>query len=94
MSSQRRGGRIRPHQQDIEDTVEILGANIAVSAKHSASAKATEQQDLTEKSRRNYRNRIKHVYEWLKTDYPKYYYVGVIELSAHDWILIRSPRLA
>jgi hypothetical protein len=33
------GGRIRPHQRDSDDTVEILGANIAVSAEHIASAK-------------------------------------------------------
>jgi hypothetical protein len=44
MSSQRRGGRIRPHQRDANDDVEILGANIAVSAEHVASVKATERQ--------------------------------------------------
>jgi hypothetical protein len=81
MSSQRRGGRIRPHQRDADDNVEILGANIAVSAEHTASVKATERQDLNEKNKRNYRNRIKHIYEWLKIEYPDYYNVGVIELS-------------
>jgi hypothetical protein len=80
--SSRRGGRIRPHERNTgDDNVEILGANIAVSAEHTASVKATERQDLNEKNRRNYRNRIKHIYEWLKTEYPEYYNVGVIELS-------------
>jgi hypothetical protein len=75
------GGRIRPHQQGSDDTVEILGGNITVSAEHIASVNATERQDINEKNRRNYRNRIKHIYEWLKTAYPEYYNVGVIELS-------------
>jgi hypothetical protein len=30
-----RGGRIRPHQRDADDDVEILGANLAASAVHS-----------------------------------------------------------
>ena len=80
--SSRRGGRIRPHKRDTgDDNVEILGANIAVPAEHTASVKATERKDLNEKKRRDYRNRIKHIYEWLKIEYPEYYNVGVIELS-------------
>jgi hypothetical protein len=79
--SQRRTGRIRPHERDTDDTVEILGANISVSAEHTAAVKATERQDLNEKNKRNYRNRIKHIYEWLEITYPEYYKVGVVELS-------------
>jgi hypothetical protein len=79
--SQRRTGRIRPHERDTDDTVEILGANLAVSAEHTAAVKATERQDLNEKNKRNYRNRLKHIYEWLEIAYPEYYKVGVIELS-------------
>ena len=52
--SQRRAGRIRPHERDTDDTVEILGANIEVSAEHTASVRATERQDLNEKNKRNY----------------------------------------
>ena len=62
--SSRHGGRTRPHERDTgNDNVEILGANIAVSAEHTASVKATERQDLNEKNRRDYRNQIKHIYE-------------------------------
>ena len=45
--SSRRGGRIRPHERDTgDDNVEILvEANPAVSAEHTASVKAMEQQD-------------------------------------------------
>jgi hypothetical protein len=69
MSSQRRGGgRIRPHQRDADDNVEILGANIAVSAKHTTSVKTTEWQDLNEKNKHSYRNQIKYIYEWLKIE--------------------------
>ena len=43
--SSRRGGRIRPHERDTGDeNIEILGANIAVSAEHTASVKAMERQ--------------------------------------------------
>ena len=52
MSSQRRGGCIRPHQRDVDDSVVILGANVAVSAEHIASVKATERQDLSVKNKR------------------------------------------
>jgi hypothetical protein len=81
MSSQRRAGRIRPHERDTDDTVEILGANVAVSAEHAASVRATVRQDLNVENKRNYRNRIGHIYKWLETDYPEYYRVGVIELT-------------
>jgi hypothetical protein len=63
MSNCHGGGRILPHQQDADSNVVILGLNIAVSAKHTASVKATEPQDLNVKNKRNYRNRIKHIYE-------------------------------
>jgi hypothetical protein len=82
MSSRRAGGRIRPHQRDTGNAnIEILGANIAVSAEHRASVKATERQDLNEKNRRDHRNRLKHVYEWLKTEHPDCYNAGVTELT-------------
>ena len=42
-----RRGRIRPHERATNDEVAILGANVSVSAEHSASVRATEQKDLT-----------------------------------------------
>ena len=84
MSSQQPcGGRIRPHEQDTGDgNVEIPRANIEVPAKHITSVKATKREDLTERNRRECRNRIKHIYEWLQTEYPKYYNIGGTELSS------------
>jgi hypothetical protein len=40
----------------MDDTFEILGADIEVLAKHTAAVKATECQDLNEKNKQNYRN--------------------------------------
>jgi hypothetical protein len=42
MSSNRQNGRIRPHQRDAEDNVDILGSGIAVQAAHQAAVRETE----------------------------------------------------
>ena len=69
MPARRHGGRIRPRERDTGDAnVAILGANVAVSAEHVASVKSTEQQEHSEKNMHSYRNQIKHIYVWLKTE--------------------------
>ena len=79
-----RRGRIRPHERATNDEVAILGANVSVSAEHSASVRATEQKDLTVEVKRNYRNRLKHIYKFWEQSYPEYYEVGVCELTSDE----------
>lgn len=79
-----RGGRIRPHERETNNEVVILGADVDVLVEHSASVRVTERQGLTLENKRNYRNRIKHIYLFWKEAYPGYYAVGVRELSEEE----------
>lgn len=77
----RTGGRVRPHERDTNNEAPILGANVEVLEQHSSSVRETEQNDLSVKVKRDYRNRLKHMYTFWKEQYPEYYSVGVRELT-------------
>ena len=74
-------GRIRPHERDTNDTTAILGADIPVLEEHSISVRDTEIQHVSEGNKRNYRNRLGHIFEFLQERYPTYYAVGVRALT-------------
>lgn len=65
-------GRIRPHERDTNDDVPIIGATIAINEDHRLSVQATEGHDRKLKTKEGYRNRIKHIYEFLQEKYPDY----------------------
>ena len=75
------GGRIRPHERDVDDSVPILGENIEIQDQHSQEVRLTEQRGLNVATKRNYRNRIKEIYTFLSLKYNAYYSLGVRELS-------------
>ena len=74
-------GRIRPHERDTNDTTAILGADIPVLEEHSISVRDTKIQHVLEGNKRNYRNRLGHIFEFLQERYPAYYAVGVRALT-------------
>jgi hypothetical protein len=75
MPTGHRGGRIRPHDRIHTSLVKIsLSSTLAA-------VRNTEQRDVSVKNKRNYRNRIKHIYEFWKEQYPAYYIVGVVALT-------------
>lgn len=84
MARGRSGGRIRPHERDTNNEAPILGGSIEVSNQHSLAVQETEQNDLDVKVKRNYRNRIKHIYEFFQEMYPDYYAVGVCQLTDEE----------
>jgi len=84
MATRRAAGRIRPHERDTNDDAPILGETIEVLAHHSSSVRQTEQKDLNLKSKRDHRNRLKHIYEFWQAEYPEYYNVGVRALSDEE----------
>jgi hypothetical protein len=51
---------------------------------HSSSVRQTERISLSEKNKRNYRNRIKHMYKFFEEYYPEYFNVGVRKLTEED----------
>jgi len=85
MSSRRpRSGRLPHHLRDTNNKAPILGANVEVLEEHSVAVRETEQNDLAVKVKREYRNRLKEMYEFWQTKYPDYYNVGVNELTDEE----------
>ena len=78
------GGRILPSQRVADDTTPILGEGIAIQTEHHVSIVTTENKSLDDKTRKNYRNRIKEIIEWIKQKYPEYIPVGVKDLSDEE----------
>jgi hypothetical protein len=53
-----RGGRLHAHQRDVDDSVDIINADIVIDAEHADDIIATEQSAMNDKTRKEYRNRI------------------------------------
>ena len=70
------GGRIRPHQRKTNDSVPIIGENIPIDLLHSKGMLETEGHDRLPKTKKNYWNRIKHIYEFMQKSYPQYCELG------------------
>ena len=62
------GGRILPSQRAADDPTPILGEGIAIQTE----LVTTENKSLDDKTRKNYRNRIKEIIERIKHNYPEY----------------------
>ena len=80
----RNTGRIHPHQRDTNNDAPILGANVEILDEHSSSVRQTERMDLEKKSKRDHRNRLKHIYMFWEEKYPDYHAVGVCELTEEE----------
>ena len=72
------GGRIRVHERTVDDESELIGGAIELSAEHRNDIVETEQMEMADKTRREYRNRIKRIYTWLmkSKDYTAYFEQG------------------
>ena len=82
-SSRPRRGRIFPHERDTDD-VPLIGENIDVPVHLIEAVLETQQHDLGEGTKRDYRNRLKTIYSFWKEHIPDYYAEGVVELSAEE----------
>ena len=78
------GGRIRVDERVVDDESPIIGANIAVDQAHVVGIVQTEQASMSDKCRKEYRNRIKHIYRWLMETYPDYFEVGTRVLTQDE----------
>jgi hypothetical protein len=72
------------HQRDTHDDVAILGGNIQLQAEHLESVQETKDLGISDTYRTNLRNRLGHIIEWWKANYPGYYDVGVKVLSEQE----------
>ena len=69
------------HDRTVDDTAAIIDAGIDVAEEHYEEIRVTEAQQMEDKTRREYRNRIKHIYRWWMETYPAYFEVGTRTLS-------------
>ena len=69
-------GRIHLHQRDTDDVSQLIHANMAINAEHAAAINETNNKEMDDKTRKEYRNRIRHIYTWWMEHYPDYFEVG------------------
>ena len=83
MSNRRGGGRILTHQRNTDD-VPIIGEDIAIGNVHQDAVDDTTTRGMTIQTRRQHRNRLKAMIEWIKKEYPAYYEIGTQNVSPED----------
>ena len=67
--------------RDADFTGELLGEDIDVGEHFVAQAQATEKFSIEEQTKKSHRNKIKQMYKFWETQCPKYYKVGVRDLT-------------
>ena len=73
-------GQRRTHERDTNDAV-IIGASLTIDAAHTLELRRTNEKGMSNKCRRDYRNRIKRICNFWKEKYPEYHRNGVRDLS-------------
>lgn len=77
-------GRIYLHQRDTDDVSQLINANIVITAEHAAAINETNTKEMDDKTRKEYRNRIRHIYRWWMENYPEYFENGTCVLSQEE----------
>jgi hypothetical protein len=77
-------GRRRTHERTTNDNDVIIGSALDIDAAHSTEVRRTNKKGMTDRCRRDYRNRIKKICFFLEENYPEYYAVGVRVLSQEE----------
>ena len=72
----RSGGRIQLSDRDVDDTTAIIDGDIEIEEVHATDIIETEQSSMEDKTRREYRNRIARIYNWMEKKYPTYFENG------------------
>ena len=76
-------GRIYPHQRETNDTVETLGADIEIE-NYDNDLHETKDLEISNSTRRDYRNRIKRIILYWEANFAEYARVGVRSVSEVD----------
>ncbi len=84
MPQQRYRGRTHTHQRETNDAVPILGADIVMHDAHQESIRQTKARNRELSTKKDMCNRLKHIMNFWREQYPDYYAVGVRELSAQE----------
>ena len=78
------GGRILPHQRDADFSGELLGDKIVIEETHVENVQSVEQFSIDVETKKNHRNRIKHIYKYWEHAFPDYYEIGVKDVSEEE----------
>ena len=78
------GGRIRVHERTVDDGTDILHVGVILADEHTTEITVTEQLQMEDRTRKEYRNRIWHIYRWWMESYPEYFDIGMRKLSEKD----------
>ncbi|KAL3800306.1 hypothetical protein HJC23_003602 [Cyclotella cryptica] len=78
------GGRILVHQRTVDDQTQTIGGDIVIKDEHTEGIIETEHQSMEDKTRREYRNRIMRIIDWLRVNYPSYFEEGTRLLSEEE----------
>ena len=68
-------------QRNTDDQTAIIGQDLAINEVHQAAITATEKSQMNDDTRREYRNRLSHIYKWWQNEYPDYYENETRELT-------------
>ena len=91
MSRQRGGGgRVQVHERRVDDATAVIDADIEIAEEHSEEIRQTEAKQMEDRTRKNYRNRIRHIYTWWMKNYSDYFEHGTRVLSEAE----RNDRVA
>ena len=78
---QRQTGRILPHQRDTNDVTPIINGGTVIDAEHAEAIQHTQAKDMEDKTRKEHRRRIRHLYTWWQHTYIDYFENGTRALS-------------
>ena len=78
------GGRLYPYNRDTNDSVPIIGDNLAGMEDLAECMLDTTKHGMDDKCRKDYRNRLSRIIKYLKSDHPDYYEIGVVKVSEVD----------
>jgi len=77
-------GRVHAHSREADDSGNVLGGGIALNDEDQDAIDDTEEKQMDDKCRKDYRNRINEIINFLTEHYPEYAENGVVVLSAED----------
>jgi len=79
--NQRQTGRILPHQRNTNDVTPIIDSGTAIDAKHAEAIQHTQAKEMKEKTCKEHRRHIRHLYTWWQHNYIDYFENGTRALS-------------
>ena len=64
MARGKQTGRILPHQRDTNDVAPIINSGTAINVQHAAAIQHTQAKEMEDKTHKEHRRRIRHLYTW------------------------------